>query len=396
MIKLIVIILLFLATLAIVPMLIGEKGYLLIAMGDYTIESSVVTAAIMLTLLFIVLFIVIKMMRGGFKLSLGAWNTLVFAGRRRGQRDLNKGIAAFLLSDYKQAEHLLAKSAEPSQQPQIAYLMAASAAQAQQLSANTDHYLQLVAHQEKTLKEVGLESILVNIHLLMRRQEYKKARTLIDEHHRHIGHDARLLSLEIDLCIAEQRYKQAIEHLASARKNKAITDEQVRQWENIAYKCHFEQLIHDGSLPTLLEGWQSIPRKLKQRENIILVYCQVLADKNIIEPLQKLLLPVIKKGANTTFIDTIKSLPIQQPREFIVVIEKHLQKDPDNTIWLSCLGHLAFTGNDFALAEKAFNRLKQKLEQPMPQADSTIFAQALIKQGKADQAAHLLLAYHKK
>lgn len=394
MITLIVIILLFLATLAAVPMLIGEKGYILVAMGEYTIESSVVTAVIMLTLLFILLIIAIKMMRGGFKLSLGAWNTIVFAGRRRGQRDLNKGIAAFLLSDYEQAEHLLAKSAEPSQQPQIAYLMAASAAQAQQLSANTDHYLQLVAHQEKTLKEVGLESVLVNINLLMRRQEYKKARAMIDEHHRHIGHDARLLSLEIDLCIAERRFEQAIEHLASARKNKSITDEKVQHWENVAYKCHFEQLIHNGSLPTLLEGWQSIPRKLKQRENIILVYCQVLADKNIVEPLQKLLLPVIKKGANTTFIEAIKLLPIQQPREFIVAIEKHLHKDPDNTTWLSCLGHLAFTGNDYALAERAFNSLNQKLDQPMSLIDTKIFAQTLVKQGKAERAATILLAYH--
>ena len=394
MITLIAVILLFLLTLALVPMLIGEKGYILIAMGEYTIESSVVTAVIMLTLLFIILLIAIKIMRGSFNVSLSAWNKVVFAGRRRGQRDLNKGIAAFLLSDYKQAEHLLAKSAEPSQQPQIAYMMAASAAQAQQLSSNTDHYLNLIAHQEKTLKEVGLESVLVNINLLMDRQEYKKARALIDEHHRHIGHDARLLSLEIELCITEQRFEQAIEHLTSARKNKAISEQQVKLWENIAYKHFFECLILDGSLPTLLEGWQNIPRKLKQRENIILVYCQVLADKNIVEPLQKLLLPVIKKGANTEFIEAIKLLPIQQPQEFIVAIEKHLHNNPDNTLWLSCLGHLAFTGSDYTLAEKAFNSLRQKLKQPMSLIDTKIFAQTLVKQGKTEHAASILLAYH--
>ena len=51
--RLVVLILLFFAAVAISPLLINEKGYILIAMGDLTVESTVVTAVIMLILIFI-------------------------------------------------------------------------------------------------------------------------------------------------------------------------------------------------------------------------------------------------------------------------------------------------------------------------------------------------------
>ncbi len=391
MIRIILFIILFLATVAVVPYLIGEKGYILIAMGDFTVESSVVTASIMLVLLFIALMFGLRVMRGGIDLSLGVWNKIAFASRRRGQRELNKGVAAYLLGDYKQAEHLLAKSAEPSQQPQIAYLMAANAAQAQGLSANTDHYLQLAAHQKHSIKDIGLESILVQLRLLIDRQELSKARTLLDEHHRHIGHDFRLLSLEIDLCLAEQRFEQAIVQLEQARKQKNISNEQVEQWESLAFRGRFNEVIVEHSNGELLNYWQSLPRKVKQREAVLLAYCHVLAEQSIVEPLNKLLLPAIKKGTNGKLISALKSLPITHPEEFITAIEKHLHKNPDDTAWLSNLGHFSYQGKNFILAEKAFRTLQQKLTHPMAESDVRTFAKTLLKQGCHEEAASILL-----
>ena len=111
---LLVLLLLTLAAVALSPILIGEKGYILIALGDLTIESTVVTATIMLTLAFIALLIALKVFRGGLHFSFAAWNKIAFASRRRALRDLNKGVAAYVLGDYKQSEHLLAKCADSS------------------------------------------------------------------------------------------------------------------------------------------------------------------------------------------------------------------------------------------------------------------------------------------
>lgn len=388
--RIIMFILLFFAAVAVSPLLINEKGYILIAMGDLTLESTVVTAGIMLMILFIAMFISLKVLRGSLKFSLGAWNKIAFASQRRGLKDFNKGIAAYILDDFQQAEHLLAKSAEPAQCERSAYLLAAAAASKQSLRSNTDHYLNLLEGFEDTINVVGLESILVKIKLLIAQKDFKKARTLIDDHHKHIGHDARLLSLEIDLCIIEKRFESAVEYINAARKQKTITDTTVKKWESSVYFGVFnEKIVHQDS-KALNEYWKNLASKIKQRENVILAYCHVLAKHNIIEPLTKILLPAVKKGADTEFIKSIRTLPLSAVDELTIAVQKHLHHDQHNPLWLSCLAHLAIANKQWVMAEKAFNSLVNLDGQQYDQVDLKAFAYTLEQQKEYQKANQVL------
>lgn len=386
MIKLILWVVLFFALLAVVPFVIGEKGYILIAMGDITIESTVVTAVLLLVLSFISLMLLLKLTRGSVRFSATAWHKIAFAGKRRGQRELRKGMAAYLLDDYQQAEHLLAKSAEPSGQAYLAYLTAAKAAHQQQKNANTDHYLQLAQHQDLSLKETSLESVLVHLDLLMARDELQKARKLIDDHHKHIGHDPRLLALEIELCLKEQRFEQAIEHITKAAKQKTLADK-ITSWQQQAFIGRFSEFSGDE----LDEYWRLLGRKTKNTPVILIAYCQRLAELGKTSKLEDLLLPALKKGSDEVLINAIKQLPIKQTEGFIKVLEGKLQKQPDHLLWLSTLAHLAYQGGNNSLAEKAFNSLKAK-QGNLTDNEANTFARVLVAQGKHEQAARLLLA----
>ncbi len=224
MIRFIIIIALFFSMLALSPLLIDEKGYILIAMGETIIELTVLSAAILFMLFAISAFIIFKMLRGGFKLSFKAWGgTVAFASRRRAIANFNRGLAAYMLEDYEKAEQLFAKSAEPAKRQQSAYLLAAAASAKQNLDANTNHYLDLLAQEGYKSNNTDLASVIVKVKLLMnqaRNEAYEKARALIDENHKQIGHDDRLLTLEIDLCIIEKRFEAAVAWLSSAPKNK--------------------------------------------------------------------------------------------------------------------------------------------------------------------------------
>ncbi|HCM48205.1 MAG TPA: heme biosynthesis protein HemY [Colwellia sp.] len=360
MIRIIVALIIFLCVMAISPFLIDEKGYILIAIGNTTIELTVLSAGIMLTLLFIALVISLKLVRGSLNFSFGTWNKLAFAGQRRGIANFNKGLAAYMLEDYSQAEELFAKSAIPSKRKQSAYLLAASASAKLNLNSNTNHYLGLLEKETIKLKDVGLESVIINIKLLMNQDKaetYAKARVLIDENHKQIGHDARLLALEIDLCIIEQRFTQALQYLATARKEKTITDETVQVWEQLAYYGSFNESIklHDNN--TLHENWNGLSRKLKQREAILFAYCRVLAENEVIEPLNKLLVPLFKKSPSNDFLKQIRDLPIKHADELIAIVQKQLHKNVHSGKWLSCLGHLALKSKQYSMAEKAFGSL---------------------------------------
>jgi len=393
--RLLALLILFFVAVAISPMLINEKGYILIAMGDLTIESTVITASIMLVILFVALLILLKAFRGGLKLGFGTWDKLIFASQRKALRQFNQGIAAYALEDYAQAEKLLAKCADASQFQQTAYLLAASAAQKQALTSNSNHYLLALEDHGQTLKSVGLEGVLIKIKLLLAQDSYNKenltqARALIDEHHKHIGHDARLLSLEIDLCLLENRFEAVVDYLTSARKQKEIAQSSIDNWEASAYYGAFNNLLIQKDNTSLTLYWKKLTRKVKESEAVLFAYCLVLAEQNIIEPLNKILVKPLKKDASSSFLHQLRTLPLKQTDGLIIIVQKHLHSDQQSAKWLSCLAHLALKGGQWKMAEKAFHSLLNLEGEQYDQLDLTAFAKTLEQQGEYQNANQLL------
>ena len=397
MIGFIIIALLVLSVVAFTPMLISEPGYIAIAMGGKIVEMTVYTAIFWLGFSLLILYVFFRLLRGSYKLSFGGWRRIVFASHRRAIKDFNKGIAAYVLGDYQQAEHLLAKSAEPAHQQETAYLLAASAAEKQDLRPNTQHYLALLEHHntdQYIVKTAGLELVIVKIRLLMSHEEYKKARLVIDEYHKHIGHDARLLQLEIELCLIEKRYKAAIEHLVLARKQKGFDQSKLEKSENIAFTGMFNELIRQHDQQTLVNYWQKLTKKVRQREGVLFAYCRTLAENGIVAPLEKLLLPIVRKEASDSFIKQLTDLPLAKTTDkaenFIAAVQKHLHKDQHNIKWLGCLGHLALAAGQWQMSEKAFHSLFSVDGYKVNHDDLKACALALSNQSKHHQANELL------
>tara|TARA_R110000737_G_scaffold16123_6_gene33221 strand:+ start:6008 stop:7195 length:1188 start_codon:yes stop_codon:yes gene_type:complete len=394
MIKIIVLIVFIISLVAVAPSLIDDPGYMQIAFGGTVIESTVVAGVIMLTLIFIALMLTLKFFRGSLNFSFAAWNKIAYAGRRRALKDLNKGIAAYVLGDYKQAEHLLAKSAEASTFEHIAYLVAADAAQKQALKPNTEHYLALLDKTTSTLKTAGLEAVLIKIKLLIGQQNYPQARAVIDEHHKHIGHDPRLLALEITLSLIEQRFDYVIRQLSAAKKQKSISTTTITQWQQQAFYGAFDQQIKQQDNNALLAYWQQLPKKAKQSQIVVLAYCQVLAENEINEPLAELLLPVIKKGADISLLKSVRSLPITHADNLMTAAQKHLHSEPHNALWLSLVAHFAAVSQQWPLAEKAFNSLVNLDGEQYDKIDLLAFSQVLEHQGHIGKANQVLRKIH--
>lgn len=378
--------LIFIAAIAISPMLIGEKGYILIAMGDYTVESTVVTAGMLLFVTFMVLLITLKVFKGGLHFSVSAWHKVRYASKRKAYRQFQQGIASYVLGDNQQAEHLLVKSAEPTEFTQTAYLLAASAADKQGLKDNTQHYLKQISDGQLAVKETGLESVLITLRLLLNHNDKEQARALLDKYHKYIGHDHRMLALEIELSLLEKRYFHVVEKLNNARKQHAISAQQISQWEQQAFLGAFEQKITEHDQQALYDYWNTLSRKLKQRDEVVMAYCHVLAKHGINEPLSKILLPLVKKGSNEYQLKKLRLLPLTAVDELIVATQKHLHHNQHSATWLRTLAHLATKNKQWDKAEKAFNALMHLEGEPADKLDLLTFAQVLETLNKPEQA----------
>lgn len=392
--KLFAFLLIFFVFISVTPMFIDEPGYISIAMSGMIYELTVYTAIFWILFVFLIAVLLFVFLRGGFRFSLGTWNKLAFASKRRGIKDFEKGVAAYILEDYVQAEHLLAKSSEPAQRERIGYLLASSAASKQSLRSNTQHYLGLLDGIGNNVKSGNLESVLVSIKLLMEHDDFEKARAMIDDHHKFLGHDTRLLTLDINLSIIEKHFLAAVESLVLARKQKEITEKTIKQWEEKAFYGAFNQQFIEKNEDELVRYWNNLSNKVKQRETVVMMYCKVLAEHNILKPLNKILLPVIKKGADTAFLKTMRNLPLEKPDELIVVVQKYLQKDSNNGVWLSCLAHLAVSSKQWDMAEKAFNSLVNLTEKQHDEVDLLAFAQTLQHREQFEKSAQVYAKLH--
>ena len=389
MIRFIAIIILFFAVLALSPLLIDEKGYILIAMGETIIELTILSAMILLSLFSISAFVLYQALRGTLNISFKAWNVFAFASRKRGIANFNKGLAAYMLEDYQGAEQLFAKSAEPAKRQKSAYLLAAAASAKQQLDSNTNHYLDLLEQETEKSANGDLASLIVKVKLLMNQASadtYKKARKLIDENHKQIGHDTRLLALEIDLCLIENRFESAVDYLVIARKEKSISEEAIKNWESTAYYGAFNHIVTTQDEKSLLNYWKSLGRKIKQREIPLFAYCRVLAEQSITEPLIKLISPMLKNQPKANYLKQLRSLPMKQSEPLIALVQKHLHGDNLNPLWLSCLGHLALMSEQWSMAEKAFGSLIKLEGKQYDKQDLQAFAKALTEEGQHQAA----------
>ena len=268
--RLVLLFIIFFTAVAISPFLIGEKGYILIAMGNFTIESTVVTAGIFLFITFIALLLLLRLFFGGIHFSKGAWKKITFASQRKAQKNFKQGVASYLVESYGDAEKYLIKSAERASEPSTAYLLAASAAQKQvgeDKSANIDYYFKCLFTLETNTSTI--EHALVAIKLQTQLQNFNAAEQLLTQYHKHIGHDERLLVLAIELAMSQQHFKQALDYLPQIHKAKVFSQTKLHDMESTIYKGYFLSLITDDGADALTSFWKTLPRKDKSKQHII-------------------------------------------------------------------------------------------------------------------------------
>jgi len=172
MIRLIVIVAVMVAGLIFGPEASGNKGYVLISLGNYTVESSVTSAVILAVLFYGALLIVEWVLARlfGLRRKTQGW----FGSRRRRKANLQTVNATLAMAEghYNQAEKLLIKGADNSDTPLLNYLSAARVAQARGDDVRRDHYLQK-AQEENPKAELALT--LIQTQLQIEQGQYDSA-----------------------------------------------------------------------------------------------------------------------------------------------------------------------------------------------------------------------------
>lgn len=379
MIRIILLLIFLIVGLIVGPNLVGEKGYVLIALKNTTIEMSVISLGIMVFVAvigFLVLEWGIKRIVGaitGSRHWLGGW------GQRRRQRFFTTGMQALAEGDLSVAQKFLGKTANTDFEGLNLLALADVAAK----QGNTVKALSFW-QQAAAIKGSELAAKLNMARFEISQNNGAEALAIIDSLSLQQQQKAHVIEIWAGALAAAGEWHTLRECLESGWKKPL--GERYSYWAELASQADFAAIASKDGANELIQEWQKLPRGYKKEFSHQKAYIEQLITQGMHQEAEKALVAAQKSGPHETLLPMFKSLQLPKPVATIKLIEKWIKKDNQNAELYSTLAHVAFHSGDVVLAEKALN---QAIELGHKQDDLLLLAEIKTQQANPDEALAL-------
>ena len=261
-----------------------DRGYVLINVWGYTIESSLVTWLVLLTAGFFALHFVLRLMSQAFQVpaEMKKWRSQ----RRQyhASQSLLLGLENLAEGNWRKAEREVLKHIGDSQVPMLNYLTAARAAHELNDYDKRDSYLKLAGQNVKS-SDVGVK--LTQAELQMRQNHHEQAlatlRTLQQQDPQHRTVLKTLAKVYREL----KDWNDLIALVPMLRKLKVYNADELDTLEREAYIQLVTSGDHDNPV-NLSEAWYRMPQSVQNNIQVLTLYISELirqGQSDIAEPL---------------------------------------------------------------------------------------------------------------
>ncbi|MGL5949015.1 MAG: heme biosynthesis HemY N-terminal domain-containing protein [Aeromonas sp.] len=316
MIRLLILVAALVAGLAFGPQAAGNKGYVLIALGNYTVESSATSAAILLVLLYGALLALEWLLRRLFGLRS---KTRGWYGLRQRRKANERAVAATLAlaeGQYAQAEKLVLKSVDNSDTPLLNYLTAAKAAAKRGDTAQSELYLQ---QAQASHPEAELALTLTQSQLLISQQQYANAFARLEPlYAMHPRHPMVLEQLR-QVHTGQHNWAALCDLLASLVKAKKLSASDEQELLESAWQPHLAAATTASELTQL---WAEAPKAARQSAALQAHYGQCLCALGAHSEAAKAWSESLKKAAPSAILAALPTLQLDDYQPLIALLKK--------------------------------------------------------------------------
>ncbi|PKH07644.1 heme biosynthesis HemY N-terminal domain-containing protein [Moritella sp. Urea-trap-13] len=376
MVRFIVLIALLLAGAIAAPYLMGNKGYVMIAAGDYIIDATVSSAVVMVIGFYFTL-LAIEALINRLTYSLGWFNRYHQA---RAKIQTEKGILALASGDFKRAETLTLKAAKKAQVPVLNYLAAAQSAQGLGNEAKRDEYL-LLAHQNAHKDTFAVE--LTQAKLQVEQQQFEQAFASLSVLHDKHPKNKVVLALFKNVCIERKEWSQLLSIISALQKQKLLTANEADELRKNSHFQHLGEVAKQQGSTGLLDTWSSLPKTLKHDGRYLAETASLLMARNDDQSAYLLIMDAL---GNELYPELVSLTPKLNLTDYHALIErlKRLQQSREGSGLLAvCIGQLM-------VKEGRWGEAVEELSQGISQSPSTFayvaLAQAYEKLGRVNEA----------
>jgi len=359
--------------------LLREPGYLLIAYGSWSVETSLALFVAGLLVLFAALYLAIRFLVGvrHAPRRVRDWEHRRKALKARNA--LSRGLIELSEGQWGAAERRLIRHAGDSDNKLLNYLAAARAAQRQGADGRRDHYLRL-AHRSVPGADIAVGLTQAELQIAHRQMEQALAtlthlRTIAPRH-------AYVLRMLMKLYLRLRDWPHLRDLLPELRRRDVVDDEQAHRLELQVHGALLGEAGRRGDLPALREVWNRIPRRLTREEALVATYAGYLSRHGAGGEAAELVEAALRREWSERLVYLYGQIPADADEQLAAVQGWLKQRDQDAVLLLSAAR--------LALRKELWGKARSYLEASLalaPTAESYQLLGGLLEQlGERDAA----------
>ncbi len=324
-------------------LLLEDPGYVAVRIGRSLFETTVPVFVLLVTA---ILLLVRALVRG-----VTLRRRLAKLGnkrrRRRARMDSQRGIVELAAGNWKQAEDLLARSAEDADSAAANYLLAARAADLQDATDRRDEWLE---RAKESAPEERAAPLVTLAEMQMRRGQNEVALRTLEQLDASGDLNSRGLELMVRLYGLLGRGRELPALLARLRGARDLPEERLNE---LLAQVQLEALRTAGEnrdAEALGRAWSELPRSLRKLAQARLQYARALMACGDHAAAEKVLRELIEEDGDVAAIRAYGDLQMKNPLQPLERAEAWLEKRPRDPDLLTTCAKLCLRAELFGKA----------------------------------------------
>lgn len=281
-----------------------NPGYVLIAVGPWTVETTLALTVVVVILAFATSYYVIRFITRMLGVPGGLRHWQIRRRERKAMLSLTRGLIDLAEGHWQNSEKQLLKYVKEGHAPLLNYLAAARAAQAQGADQRRDHYLKL-AHESHAGADIAVG--LTQAELQLQHHQLEQALATLRHLQQLAPKHAQVLKVLAALYQQLGDWERLLELTPMLRKRKVLSSEEVENLNRISYLALLNasaghEIDKTVDAESLKKIWRRIPKHFQEDDKILLAYIERLVACGETNQLEPLIRSALKRHRNERLV----------------------------------------------------------------------------------------------
>jgi len=317
----------------------GGSGYVIVGIGHWSAESSLLLTSIVLALSFLLFYFAVRLVVTALRLP----KILKTRGHEKrsklSQEALLTGLIESAEGNFETAEKHLIRHAANSGVPLINYLTAARAAQSRGALEQRDEYLKMA---QETMPEAELAIGLTKAELQLSNQQFEDALESLTQLDKIAPSHAAVLRMKHQAYAKAEDWEGLSRLIPNLHANKVMLEAEIKLLETETYSALIRQKAEARDAAALRNLWlDDVPEHIRKSSGIQQLYYAAMIEAGAEAEVEPLVRQALAKEWSETLLVLYGCIHLPDTEQQLATAEGWANAHPNDAILLRVLGKLA-------------------------------------------------------